>query len=70
VFLLALLITVVAGLVSWRQWQQVGGESPGEAQHLPARFQTLAGSGVAINAMFFLVILAQAIPQVILAECD
>ena len=66
----ALALTVVSGFVAWSQWQRLGREYPGEAAGTVPNFRALASGGVLLNAMFFLVILSQAIVEIILGACE
>jgi hypothetical protein len=61
--LVALLLDGASGYLAWNQWQRTPG---GEASIPP----WLAMSGVALSAGFFLVILAQAIPALMLPGCE
>jgi hypothetical protein len=66
----ALLLTAAAGVVAWQQWTGAGKEWPGQGGDTTARVRIMAIGGVLLSAMFFIVILAQAIPEVILAPCE
>ena len=70
VTVLALILVASAGLLAWREWKAVGKTWPGGAGGTLAREQIMAGSGILVSAMFFLVIVAQAIPNLILGACD
>jgi hypothetical protein len=59
---LALLLDAASGYIAWNQWQRSG-----SAASIPP---WLATSGVALSAGFFLVILAQAIPALMLPGCE
>jgi hypothetical protein len=59
----ALILDAASGYVAWRQWQQAG-------SHTASIPPWLAMSGVTLSAGFFLVIVAQAIPTLILAGCQ
>jgi hypothetical protein len=67
---IALALTALCGLASWRQWYRIGREYPGEASGAIASSRVLASGGVLLNGMFFLVILAQAIVEIILGACQ
>ena len=70
VSLAALLLCAGSGMMAWRQWIELGREWPGgEGGTLP-RSRIMAIGGVLLSAMFFLVILAQAIPEVLLEACQ
>lgn len=64
--LAALAIAAGSGLLGWTQWQQLGRQWPGEAGGAVARSRWLAISGILLSAMFFLVILAQGIVELML----
>jgi len=68
--IISLAITAGSGWLSWVQWQRLGREWPGQAASTVARSQMLAIGGVLLSAMFFLVILAQAIPELMLGACE
>jgi hypothetical protein len=70
VTLVALAITAGAGLWSWKLWHDTGIEMPGESGGAVARDRSLALAGVLLNGMFVLVIVAQAIPNIILQACE
>jgi hypothetical protein len=68
--LIALAVTAGCGLLAWKQWTMAGREWPGNGGGVLSRIRVMAIGGVLLSAMFFIVILAQAIPEVILAPCD
>ena len=70
VTLLGLILVASAGLLAWREWSQLGRELPGDHEGAISRTRVMAIGGVLMSIMFFLVILAQAIPEVILKACD
>jgi hypothetical protein len=70
VSVIAMVLTAASGWVSWREWQQIGREFPGESSGEVATSRVLASGGVLLNAMFFLVILAQGIAETLLGACQ
>ena len=68
--LLALGITAGCGFIAWQQWTIVGKQWPDNADSTTSRIRIMAIGGVLLNAMFIIVIVAQAIPEVMLAPCD
>lgn len=68
--LVALLLTAGTGLLSWTEWQRVGREMPGEAGGAIPRSRILALFGVALSALSILLIVAQAIPDIMLGACQ
>ena len=66
----ALAVTAGEGIAAWRIWRAVGMELPGELGGPVGHARTLALAGVLLNALFFLVVVAQALPNVILRACD
>lgn len=70
VSIVALALTAAAGLVGWMEWRQLGREFPGEASGSVASGRVLASGAVLLSAMFFLVILAQGIAEVIMGACS
>lgn len=67
---IALLLAAASGLLAWRQWKELGQEWPGEGGGALPRSRIMAIGGVLLSAMFFLVILAQSIPEVVLGACQ
>ncbi len=70
VSIIALILAASSYLLAWRQWKELGKEWPGEAGGTLARSRVMAGGGVLTSALFFLVILAQSIPELILGACE
>ena len=66
----ALILVTVCGFLSWSQWQRVGREMPGEGGGVVARTRVLALMGVALNALSVLLIISQAIPDLMLGGCE
>lgn len=68
--IVALIISAASGSLAWREWKALG-INPGDedATGIP-RARVMAVSGVLLSAMFFLVILAQAIPEIVLGACQ
>ena len=62
----ALLLDAGCGLVAWSAWQKRAPEGMPESAPMPP---WLAMSGVVLSAGFFIVIIAQAIPDLMLAGC-
>lgn len=60
VSLIALAIIAAGGRIAWLQWQQVEGERP----------RAMALGGVFLSAGFLIVLLAQTIPELVLAGCE
>ena len=70
VSLAGLLLCAGSASIAWSQWKQLGVEWPGDAAGSIPRGRFMALGAVAINAFCFLVILAQAIPEVVLGACE
>jgi hypothetical protein len=70
VTLLALLLVAGSGLLAWREWAALGKALPGDAQGAVGRTRVMALGGVLTSSMFFLVILAQSIPELLLGACE
>jgi hypothetical protein len=70
VFLVGLTVTAIAGGVARGQWQKLGGSQFEDENSQFARPRALALGGMLLSAMFFLTILAQAIPETMLAGCE
>jgi len=67
--LVALLTAAGAGVVAWRVWQDVEPKWPDEASGVIPRSRFLAVLGFLSGGLFFLVILAQGIPTLMLPPC-
>jgi hypothetical protein len=65
----ALLAAAAGGLGSWRQLRRMGAGSGHEGE-LRSRRRFMAGGGVLLAAIFFLAILALAIPVLVHRPCD
>lgn len=70
VSLVALIISAGGGILAWREWKQLGSEWPGQGGGAIPRSRIMALSGMVLSAMFCLVIIAQAIPELILGACE
>ncbi|MGI8962462.1 MAG: hypothetical protein ACR2IV_22435 [Bryobacteraceae bacterium] len=69
VSILALSLSAGSGLLAWCEWGELGKESPDGEGALP-RSRIMAIGGVLLSSLFFLVIPAQAIPEVMLKACN
>lgn len=70
VSLLCLLISALAGALSWSQWQKLGRSYPGELGGETGRSRAMAMAGVLLSAMFCLTIVAQSIPNIVFSGCE
>jgi hypothetical protein len=68
--LIALLITMGAGFIAWKQWHQVGRTTPGELGGDIAATRALASGAVLLNAAMSVVILSQLLIPAILGACE
>lgn len=66
----ALLLIASAGVAAFGQWRAVGKDLPGESGQAVARARAMAIAGIALNIGFFVVIIAQSIPQLLLVGCE
>lgn len=66
----ALLVCAASAITAWREWRAVGRELDFEGSGALPRTRMMALSGIVLSVSFSLVILAQAIPEVILRECQ
>jgi hypothetical protein len=66
----ALAITAASAVSAWKLWRRAGVELPGEMGGAVASARSLGLAGVLLNAMFFLVVLAQGVPNLILGACE
>ncbi|HLH02557.1 MAG TPA: hypothetical protein VKX25_07295 [Bryobacteraceae bacterium] len=67
---LAFALSAIAGLLAWRTWRSVGSEVPGQSANPIDRTRFMALGAVALSAGFCIVIVAQAIPDLILEACQ
>jgi hypothetical protein len=68
--ILALALAAGSGVLAWRQWNDLGRDVPGDSAGALPRSRIMALGGVLLSSLFFLVILAQAIPEVMLQACE
>jgi hypothetical protein len=68
--ILALALAAGSGVLAWRQWSELGREQPGEGGGALPRSRIMALGGVLLSSLFFIVILAQAIPELVLGACE
>jgi len=67
---ISLLVTLAAGCLSFSQWQVLQTNDAGEPTPFCSRRRAMALAGMCLSALFFLVTLAQAIPNVVLGGCE
>jgi hypothetical protein len=70
VALLALLITIAGGLLSWRNWRRTGATWETEGAGVIPRSRFMALVGVLISGLIALVVIAQWIPIFIYGPCQ
>jgi hypothetical protein len=58
-------VAVGSGLISWGQWRRLAGDGPADS-----RARGMAVGGAVLGSMFAVVIIAQAIPNFMLAGCQ
>lgn len=68
--IIALLISAGSGLLAWREWKELAREFLAEGGGALARSRVMALAGMLMSAMFCLVIVAQAVPELVLAACE
>ena len=66
----ALLMTVAAGLMGWQQFQQLGRSTVADSGDPLARSRFFAIGGMALSAGFCLVLIAQTLPDLVLGVCQ
>jgi hypothetical protein len=67
----AAMILVAIGIVaSFSSWRAMGKSWPGESAGPSVRTNVMALSGIALNAFFLVVLIAQTIPHLMLAGCE
>jgi hypothetical protein len=70
VALLALLVTVAAGLLSLRNWRRAGSSWEDKGAGVVPRSRFMAAVGILISALSALVVIAQWIPIFIYGPCE
>jgi ABC-type Fe3+-siderophore transport system permease subunit len=66
---LSLLLVAGSGMLSWFEWQRVGREMAGEAGGVVPRTRLMAIFGVVLSVLSIVLILATAIPNLMLGAC-
>jgi len=66
----SLILTAIAAALSYTEWQTSGQNAPGEQMHFWPRRRAMALAGMGLSGLAFLVIIAQAIPTLMLAGCE
>ncbi|HXG92889.1 MAG TPA: hypothetical protein VNN73_11055 [Blastocatellia bacterium] len=66
----ALLLAASGLLVAWREWLRAGKQWPDESSNTIGRSRFMAVLALLVSTLFFLAILAQAIPNFILGPCQ
>ena len=70
VFGVALAIVAASCIVSFAAWQRLRRDTdPASERHIESA-RALAAAGIVLNALFFLVLVAQALPHFILGGCE
>lgn len=70
VALLALLITIAGGLLSWRNWRRTGATWEDEGAGVIPRSRFMALVGLLISGLIALVVIAQWIPIFVYGPCQ
>ena len=70
VSVLALAACAAAGLLAWREWTELGREADPKGPDALARSRIMAFSGVMLSSLCCLIVVAQAIPELILGACQ
>jgi hypothetical protein len=67
---ISLALVVLAGSISLSRWQLPERNAAGELTPARPRRRAMAVAGLGLSGLFFLVIVAQAIPNLMLAGCE
>ena len=65
-----LLLALGGGLISWRYWQQAGGQWPDEAGGVVSRHRFLSALGILMSSLFSLIVIAQWLPTLFYHPCQ
>lgn len=66
----SIVLTGAAMWAAWVEWRAAGKGFPGESGGPAARARSVAIVGIALNAMFLVVAIAQTIPHLMLGGCE
>ncbi len=66
----ALLLVLTGMIAALRIWRTMGASWPGEGGGESARIHAIAISAIGLNVLFLVVLIGQAIPQILLAGCE
>ncbi|MFL6447326.1 MAG: hypothetical protein ACJ746_06500 [Bryobacteraceae bacterium] len=70
VFVLALVLELSLAALAWSQWKALGAEFPGQGPGSLPRARIMALAGIVFSLGFAMVVVAQAIPAVLLGACE
>ena len=70
VSVVAFALSLASGLLAWRVWSRVGREADPKGGDTLSRSRIMGFSGVIVSAFTCLIILAQAIPELVLGACQ
>ncbi len=70
VSLVAFLLSAAAGFLAWRQWTELGREVDPRGGDALSRSRIMAFGGIILSALACLIILAQAVPELVLGACE
>jgi hypothetical protein len=66
----ALILCAASAVLSWQEWRTLGSQSNNEAEDASARGNFMALGGIVLSAGFFIVVLAQWLPDLMLRACE
>lgn len=70
VSIVALALSLAAGVLAWREWRVLGSQMPGQGGDTLSRSRIMAFGGMILSTFSCLLIVAQAIPELILGACQ
>lgn len=70
VALAALALCAASASLAWREWRAVGEQGPSSEGGALPRSAFMAIGGIVLSAGCFMIVLAQAIPEVVLGACE
>jgi hypothetical protein len=70
VSVVAFLLSLACCLIAWREWTVLGRESDPRGGDKLSRSRIMAFGGVVLSGLACLIIVAQAIPEVVLGACQ
>jgi hypothetical protein len=66
----ALILCAACGMLAWREWKALGEQGPSSEGGPGPRSNFMAIGGIVLSAGCFMIVFAQAIPEIVLGACE